>query len=117
MDVQRTCLLIDVSSGAQKITGSGFMDVQKTCLLIDVSSGAQKITGSGFMDVQRSGMSHSALKRETITGNRYPLATLCGYADRHDYQRQNCQHKSLYPSEFRRWNKTRCAVEFELYER
>jgi hypothetical protein len=32
MDVQRTCLLIDVSSGAQKITGSGFMDVQRTCL-------------------------------------------------------------------------------------
>jgi hypothetical protein len=48
MDVQRTYLLIDVSSGAQKITGSGFMDVQRTCLLIDVSSGAQKITDSDF---------------------------------------------------------------------
>jgi len=60
MDVQRTCLLIDVSSGAQKITGSGFMDVQRTCLLIDVSSGAQKITGSGFMDVQRSYLSTPA---------------------------------------------------------
>jgi hypothetical protein len=54
MDVQRTCLLIGVSYGAQKITGSGFMDVQRTCLLIGVSYGAQKITGSGFMDVQRT---------------------------------------------------------------
>jgi hypothetical protein len=43
MDVQRTCLLIGDSSGAQKITGSGFMDVQRTCLIIGVSSGAQKI--------------------------------------------------------------------------
>jgi len=33
MDVQRTCLLIGVSYGAQKITGSGFMDVQRTCLV------------------------------------------------------------------------------------
>jgi hypothetical protein len=49
-----------VSSGAQKITGSGFMDVQRTCLLIDVSSGAQKITDSGFMDVQRTYLSTPA---------------------------------------------------------
>jgi hypothetical protein len=54
MDVQRTCLLIGVSSGAQKIIGLGFMDVQRTCLLIGVSSGAQKINGLGFMDVQRT---------------------------------------------------------------
>jgi hypothetical protein len=43
MDAQRTCLLIDVSYGAQKMIGSGFMDVQRTCLIIGVSSGAQKI--------------------------------------------------------------------------
>jgi hypothetical protein len=54
MDVQTTCLIIGVSSGAQKINGSGFMDVQTTCLLIGDSSGAQKIIGSGFMDVQRT---------------------------------------------------------------
>ena len=62
----------------------------------------------------QSGMSHSALQRETITGNRYPLATLWGDADAHNFQRQNCQHNSLYTSDFRRWNKTRCAVEFDL---
>jgi hypothetical protein len=54
MDAQRTCLLIDVSYGAQKMIGSGFMDARRTCLLIDVSYGAQKIIGSGFMDVQRT---------------------------------------------------------------
>jgi hypothetical protein len=54
MDVQRTCLLIGVSSGAQKIIGLGFLDVQRTCLLIAVSDGAQKIIGLGFMDVQRT---------------------------------------------------------------
>jgi hypothetical protein len=54
MDAQRTCLLIDVSYGAQKMIGSGFMDVQRTCLIIGVSSGAQKINDSGFMDVQRT---------------------------------------------------------------
>jgi exoribonuclease II len=46
MDVQRTGLVIDVSNGAQNITGSEFIDVQRTGLVIDVSNGAPNITGS-----------------------------------------------------------------------
>ena len=49
-----------------------------------------------------------------MTGNRYPLATLWGDADGHNFQRQISRHNSLYTSDFRHWNKTRCAVEFDL---
>ena len=62
----------------------------------------------------QSGMSHSALKRERITWNRHPLATVRRHADRHNFQRQNCRHKSLYNSEFRRWNKTESVDQVRL---
>lgn len=60
------------------------------------------------------GGSGSTWKRQTKTGNRYHLATLWGDADGHIFQRQNCQHNSLYPSEFRRWNKTESVVQVRL---
>ena len=62
----------------------------------------------------QSGMSHSALQRETITGNRYPLATLWRHADGHDFQRQISQRKSFYTSEFCRWNKTYSVLQVRL---
>ena len=62
----------------------------------------------------QSGMSHSALQRETITGNRYPLATLWRHADGHDFQRQISWRKSFYTSEFCRWNKTEWVLQVRL---
>ena len=62
----------------------------------------------------QSGMSHSALQRETITGNRYPLATLWRHADGHDFQRQISRRKSFYTSEFCRWNKTEWVLQVRL---
>jgi hypothetical protein len=62
----------------------------------------------------QSGMSHSALQRETVTGNRYPLATLWRDADGHDFQRQISRRKSFYTSEFCRWNKTEWVLQVRL---
>ena len=62
----------------------------------------------------QSGMSHSALQRETITGNRYPLATVRRHADGHDFQRQVSRRKSFYSSEFCRWNKTESVLQVRL---
>ena len=67
-----------------------------------------------LLSSHQSGMSHSALKRETITWNRHPLATVRRHADRHNFQRQNCRHKSLYNSEFRRWNETESVLQVRL---
>jgi hypothetical protein len=62
----------------------------------------------------QSGMIHSALQRETITGNRYPLATLWRHADGHDFQRQISRRKFLYASSFCRWNKTESVLQVRL---
>ena len=62
----------------------------------------------------QSGISHSALQRETITGNRYPLATLWRHADGHDFQRQISRRKFLYASSFCRWNKTESVLQVRL---
>ncbi len=62
----------------------------------------------------QSGMSHSTLKRGTITGNRNPLATVRRHADGCDFQRQISRRKSLYASAFCRWNKTESVDQVRL---
>ena len=62
----------------------------------------------------QSGMIHSALQRETITENRYPLVTVRRHADGHDFQRQVSRRKLLYASNFCRWNKTESVLQVRL---
>ena len=62
----------------------------------------------------QSGMSHSAWKCGTMTGNRYPLATVRRHADGCDFQCQISQRKSLYASAFCRWNKTESVDQVRL---
>jgi hypothetical protein len=72
------------------------------------------IRGNLLPSSHQSGMSHSAWKCGTMTGNRYPLATVRRHADGHDFQCQISQRKSLYASAFCRWYKTESVLQVWL---